>query len=197
MNVVQSIQNIDLSTITWDYVYANDAAPLLEDIANSGNFTIKTQKGASTTPKTSLKSSELFKQGDDFLLELTINLTSKPQHVAIARSLIGIGYSSTQNSTSIASQINFGYDSPFSAPAINTYNNNTLIDLISTPNQIVITFIKTGNIFRTVIGNSNSLVTLSNNQGYSVFAQIVGHDLVSEEFAQVVQGQITKAFKFN
>jgi len=197
LNVVQSIQNVDLSTITWDYVYANDAAPLLEDIANSGNFTIKTQTGASTTPKTSLKSSELFKQGEDFLLELTINLTAKPQYVAIARSLIGIGYSSTQNSTSIASQISFGYDSPFSAPAINIYNNNRQIDLISTPNQIVITFVKTGNIFRTVIGNSNSLVTISNNQGYSVFAQIVGHDLVSGEFAQVVQGQITKAFKFN
>lgn len=196
LSIIQQVQNIDLSTIGWDFVYAAGVAALPNDTANSGNFTIETQNGSSVTPKTSLKSSEIFAQGDDFLIELTINLSPKPQGVAVNRSFIGIGYSSTQNSTSVASQINMGYDSSFSAPNIYIYNNNNNIGLFTTPNQFVVTFIKTGNVFRTIIGSSSNIVTLSNNQGYSVFIQIVGQNYNGYP-AQIVNGQITKAFKFN
>lgn len=193
LNIVQQVQNVDLSAITWNFIYESGVTPSASDAGNSGIFSVKAPAGASTTPKVSVKSSEIFQQGDDFLLELTVFLTQKPNGVAINRSLIGIGYSSTANNLGFSSQINFGFDSPFSAANVYYYNNNVNIGLAATPNQFVITFIKTGNVFRTIIGNSNQIITLSNNQGYSVFAQLVGQDGAP----QSAQCQITKAFKFN
>ncbi|MEG0760084.1 MAG: hypothetical protein RSA74_11070 [Chryseobacterium sp.] len=194
LTVVQQIQNVDLSTIAWDFVYAPGVTPSNNDIANSGNFSIETRYGTSVTAKVSLKSSEIFAQGDDFLLELTINLTTKPYtNAGVNRSYIGIGYSSTNNSTSFSSQINLGYDTTLFGSKMNFYNNNDHLGLYDTPIQLVVTFIKTGNVFRTIIGTSNKSITLSNNQGYSIFAQIVGADVGG----QVINAQITKAFKFN
>lgn len=198
LKIVQSVTPLDLTTISWDFKYDNGVVASANDSALAGSFTIETQPGVSAIPKTSLKSSEIFPQGENFYIEILINLANRNWTGEFNRSYIGIGYSSTPNSTAISSQVNASYatDVDFNSMAI--FNNNVIALGYTGYGSFTITIIKTGNLFRTVINGVNTSKTLSNDEGYAIFVQIVGRQLfqgVTE--GQMIQGQIIKAFKLN
>ncbi|AYO58177.1 hypothetical protein CO230_08620 [Chryseobacterium sp. 6424] len=195
IKIVQEIENINTSAITWDFVYDSAITPSPLNNAVGGNFTIVTPSGTGSVPKLSLKSSEIFAEGDDFYIELKVSFGAKHAGYGTpdsAISDIGLGYYNSANSLNRSSLAKHGYSS-LHAEALQHYNNNNVAFSSSTPTDILIVFIKTGNLFRTIVGSSSVTQTFSNNSGYAIFAQIVGRDFANH----TIQGQVTKAFKFN
>lgn len=197
LNVVNTITNIDLNTITWDIIYDPTFTPPSSDIASGSDFSVTTYgAGNTSTNMTSLKSSELFAQGDDFYIEMKLDLAfanfNYPGGRHLAKSSLGLGYSGTNNSLLNNTLVNASYNSDDYWYCTVQNNGIQVGGLTQLPTAVTVVFIKTGNLFRTVIGNVNHSITLSNNSGYSVFFQAVGR-----QAPQVVQGKIIKAFKFN
>ena len=196
IKIVPSVIPLDLTTIQWGFIYDSGTTPNPNDNATNGNFTIVTPVGNTATPKVSLKSSELFAQGDDFYIELNItigqkNWTNQSNHNE--KSYIGLGYSSTNNSLNVAAQIYMAYSSAYDNRYVDLFNNQVGTQFLFSPFTIPITIIKTGNLFRTIFNNYQDTKTLSNNEGYSIFAQILGRDTAG----QTITAQIVKAFKLN
>lgn len=199
INIVPAVANIDLSTITWDLLLANGLSQDVNDSFQGANFTINSNisSSGSTIPTKSLKSSEIFSQGDDFYLELSITLSRSSGGTGYIPSFLGIGYSNTINILSPANQTWFEFSW---ASGLNYFlgkNNggNIIYDGVGGTFNLVI--IKTGNLFRSTIkapdGSSSTVAkTLSNNSGYSIFSQFVDRPA-----ATITQVSILKAFKFN
>src|SRR5690606_35249202 len=99
IKIVQEIENIDLSSLNWHIVYDSSVTPNPSDIAFGSSFAIITPAGAGGIPKVSIKSDELFELGDDFYLEMDIDLGVKwlTSGSDLNKSKIGIGYSSSEN----------------------------------------------------------------------------------------------------
>lgn len=193
LNIVQSVQNIDLSTITWEKLYDQNTTPNPSDIAQGANLTATTagNNTGSSIPVLSFKSSEIFAQGEDFYIEVAISLPALPSSFD-NRSYLGLGYNSTANVLAPSSLVFTSWRTEY-FNHFNVINNNDLpLPSVATPYNYIVIFIKTGNLFRTIIGNSNTSKTLSNNSGYSLFFQLVAR---TQDYT--VQAQITKAFKFN
>lgn len=196
LKVVQSITNIDTSTITWDKVYAPGVTPSNSDVAlqNSATMNMPTGGGNLVDIYGSYKSSAIFNQGEDFYLELTITYSQTNGNTDDNSNplRIGIGYSNSTNSLQFLSQVYAAYaKGNFNAVTI---LNNTVTAAFNAnvPDTRTVTIIKTGNLFRTIIGSTNHSITLSNNSNYSIFVQ--------SNFrltAATINVQITKAFKIN
>ena len=107
-------------------------------------------------------------------------------------SYLGLGYSQTMNSLTPSALVYFEWSWAGSSTWYLGKNNGQLFYDGPSPVEFTVVFIKTGNLFRTIIGNSSVSKTISNNSGYSLFLQFV-----SRLSATTIQGQITKAFKFN
>ncbi|WP_312091085.1 hypothetical protein [Chryseobacterium sp.] len=188
LTVVNQVNNIDLSAITWEF---NEVNPNPNNTALGANVVLNTPvlNDGSIVPSLCVKSSEIFAQGEDFYIELNVNISEKWHFANPATSHIGLGYSNTPNILAITSLIYMKYNWT-EENRINTFNNDTIgLGSVYSPKII---FIKTGNLFRTIIGNSNVSKTISNNSGYSLFFNIVNRGA-----AQQIQSQIIKAFKFN
>lgn len=196
LGVVQSVTNIDMTSITWEKLYANGVTPSNSDVTSQGSGTMNIPLLNSSTLDVygSFKSSPIFQQGDDFYLELKINYSqqggnsnSEPNPLRV-----GIGYSNSTNSLQFLSQIYAAYYKG-NFNAVTVHNNNIgVIGNADVPYETTMVVIKTGNIFRTIIGNVNHVTSLSNNSDYSLFIQ--------SNFRIVpttVNVQITKAFKIN
>lgn len=196
IKVVQFINPMDLTTISWNFLYAADVTPNSNDSATNGNFTIVTPLGNDAIPKVSLKSSEIFAQGDDFYIEFNVNIGQKNwDNVANnnEKSYVGMGYASTANSLNVSSQIYLGYSSEYNNRYIDISSSGTGTGFLYSPFTVSVTFIKTGNLFRTITNGVQNIKTLSNNEGHSIFVQILGRTTAG----QMISGQITKAFKLN
>lgn len=198
LKTVLKVNNINLDALTYDILYAAGVTPSSGDIAVGRNVAINTPTGATmggAIPKVSVKSNEIFAQGDDFYIEFTVNLGSKSASSAdLNASYIGLGYSYTQNTLTPSSLVHFNYGYSANNDVVINNNNIRIPGTQITPVIETVIIIKTGNLFRTIVRNTNHQVTLSNNSGYSLFLNIVGR---ANGTMQSVQTQIIKAYKFN
>ena len=191
LKIVPQIENINLNAVTWDFLYGNGGTQPSTDIGSGPNVNFYTPPTGRPLAL-SIKSSQLFAQGEDFYIEMVLNFGGKGGRDE-SKSYIGLGYSSTVNSLLPLSLINLSYSFDYSERLLFT-NNNTASFSQSTPSQLSVIFIKTGNLFRTIVGGSDYSTILSNNSGYSIFFSIVTR---GSDNQQQVSSQIVKAFKFN
>lgn len=198
IKIVQNVDNINVGDITWDIQYANGVSPNPNNVCQGGSFTVTHPLGISGVPSLNVKSAEIFPQGSDFYIEMKITLLSSYGNASTGgfKSYIGLGYSNSPNSAAISSLINTSFTRLTYNDAVSNdiFNNtNYMFNIGGATSEYSVIFIKTGNLFRTIIGNSNYSATLANNSGYSLFLNIVGFSKDS----QIIQGLITKAFKFS
>lgn len=203
LTVVNNVNNVNLDDITWDIAYFEPADANVANNASGRSVNMFTPVTTAINYRVALKSSQIFAQGEDFYLEFNLKVglsgrmgSSGTPH--LAKSYVGLGYSSTPLTLATNSLINanFNYKASGSATVSTIFNNglNAIFGMSSSINsdqtQTVI-FIKTGNLFRTIIGNTNDSVVLSNNSGYSMFITLVGRvSLVDMEV------QLVKAYTF-
>lgn len=197
LTIVQQIENINTSAITWDINPVIDAGTTHRtSTANGASFSITNPTGSNSISSfLGVKSSELFAEGDDFYLEIELNI-SQIQNVggsgATNLSYLGLGYSSSLNNNIINSLINISYRSN-GVSSIFLFNNGSPTRP-ETYSGVAVTliFIKTGNLFRTIFDGVQTSKTLSNNSGYSLF-----FNFCREPNYRVIQGIVSKAFKLN
>ena len=198
LTVVQQIENIDTSAITWDINPVIDAGTTHRTTtANGASFSITNPTGSNSISSfLGVKSSELFAKGDDFYVEIELNI-SQLQNVggsggATNLNYLGLGYSSSLNNNIINSLVNISYRSN-GVNSIFLFNNGSSTRP-ETYSGVAVTliFIKTGNLFRTIFDGVQTSKTLSNNSGYSLF-----FNFCREPNYRVIQGIISKAFKLN
>lgn len=198
INIVDMVENINMNNITWDVQYASGITPNIDDVAQGGNFNLIQPAQVNQAPRLNVKSSEIFSLGENFYVEMKLTILSSLGNGSTGgfRSFFGIGYSDTPNIPAISSLINTSFSKVTGNDYLNVdiFNNeNYVIQQNSTSVIYTVVFIKTGNLFRTIVGASNTSITLSNNSGYSIFLNIAGYTNSS----QSIQGQVVKAFKFN
>jgi hypothetical protein len=191
LKIVESVENINLTEITWEKMYKNNIIPSSSDIAGFGVTSITTPSTNSSTPDISLKSSELFAQDDDFYLEIQVNFSALRGGSHLPYSYIGLGYSTTSNMLNLASLMYMGWNKYFDSSSLNI-NSAYGATLLYTPGTANVIFIKTGNLFRITIDSTSVSQIVSSNSGYSLFLQYTGRNDL-----QTIQTQIIKAFKFN
>ena len=197
LTIVQQIENINTSAITWDINPVIEAGTTHRTTtANGASFSITNPTGSNSISSfLGVKSSELFAEGDDFYVEIELNI-SQLQHVsssgATNLSYLGLGYSSSLNTNIINSLINISYRSN-GVNSIFLFNNGSPTRP-ETYSGVAVTliFIKTGNLFRTIFDGVQTSKTLSNNSGYSLF-----FNFCREPNHRVIQGVVSKAFKLN
>lgn len=193
LKIVQSIENINLNAIIWDKMYKDGITPTPSDTAIGANFTVTSSTGNDIIPTISFKSNELFAEGENFYIEMKITLGARsPGGQSYIPSYVGLGYSGTPNLLTPSSLIYFDWGWASRSNHYLISNNGQILFSQQSPVEVNVIFIKTGNLFRTVIGSSNNSRTLSNNSGYSMFLQFVPRPSTT-----LIQGQIIKAFKFN
>lgn len=193
LKVVASIEDINTNSIVWEKIVNTSASISTENNAVGSSFVLSSLAGENgTIPIVSFKSSEIFAQGEDFYIEMKITAPNSPSGAATStstRANIGIGYSSTTNAL-VNKNILFTQVSLYSVQGVSYTNNTTQVEAGFGPFSYSIIIIKTGNLFRTIVGTNTQQTTLSNNAGYSIFLEIP-----SFSRAYTIQGQIVKAFK--
>lgn len=193
IKVVQEVQNIDFNAITWDIKYNSGVIPNENDYGNSSVISVTTPIDTNNRIVNTSKSSELFAEGENFYIELKVDLDSQwieKNNTTISR--IGLCYSNSDNSFVNLLLCSLGWSKQWDI-RLNIFNNQTQIYYQRyTPLTFTVVFIKTGNLFRTIINGYSSMITLSNNSGYSLILQ----NSSSDSEIKVVS-QITKAFKLN
>lgn len=193
LTIVPTVTDINIAGITWEKLYDSGVTPPSSDFAVGGNVIATSSTPQTNLPTTSFKSSELFAQGDDFYIELKIDLLDRVNGgTGYMPSYVGLGYSNTANNLVALSQTWFEYSWASGANFYLAQNNGNGIIYDGPARSFTVVFIKTGNLFRTIIGSSNVSKTLSNNSGYSLFMQLVGRPAPTQ-----LSFQIIKAFKIN
>lgn len=188
--IVGAVTNIDLSENTFDILtsYTNTKSS-----ANDTTVIYESETTATTAiPIFSAKSDELFEQGDDWVLEVQLEVSLNGGSSEQTR--IGVGYSDTSNQL-VFSQLHYlAFYRQFVSPT--TYVRKVVMGgasmNIGTPHSTTVVFIKQGNIITAVSGTSVSTQTISNNSGYSLLVQAAGRPGTHS-----VSAQIIKAYKFN
>lgn len=164
----------DISSTTWQVITANTTiepnySP--PEVVIDG-INVKVRQNNQAKPNiagvvTSLASSKLFNQGDNFILELTVDLTVA---YSMSSNFVGIGYSSkdiTLNNNSINSISALGVYSGVPFWGANIYRHNTNLGRHADGLHIIkITFIKRGNELITFLGNGMSRNIIVDNDGY-------------------------------
>lgn len=198
LKIVNQVDDISFNNITWDSLYESSITPSGNDVLSENNvfLSLNSQGVTSTSKSVSVKSSEIFAEGDNFYLELQFNYTMTPINPTdVNRLNIGLGYSNSNNELIDNTLIRVTHHKHYNQGGFMSNNN---LQEISTPSPIVATVIivKTGNIFRTILSTGNSVTTttktISNNSGYSIFINDT-----FRAYARSISLQIVKAFKFN
>lgn len=187
LSVVQEVTNIDINNISWEYIKDDAITKPSTNQANGGYVSLRSAGITSTAFNQSYKSSEIFAEGEDFFIELAITPYSSGTWIDVFYKLyFGIGYSSTPNGLQKNALVHYGrsYGNPFF--------NDSFVDLGNVGISRSVFLKKVGNLF-TISSSSNIInLTLSNNSGYSFFAQAQGISSYVE-----IQVQILRAFKLN
>jgi len=205
LNLVSEVNNVDLNSITWDIKYKEGFVASSDDVYQGATTSLLTPlisaSQISSSPIYVAKSNEIFSQGEDFYIEMNIDLSTKSfsNTNSNQKSFIGLGYSSSVNDfinqTLLGLNYLFGDNSTYVV-----YNtDNTLVSSTTNNTSLTIKIIKTGNLFRCIIGSINKSITLTNNSGYSIFHSILGRGANGnlQGNRQSIQTKIVRAFKFN
>lgn len=183
--VVNNVEYIETSTITWERLFATDYVERSKTVAVGATVTHENELKtiASSSVKCALKSSQLFAQGEDFLIELDFNVS---QFTGIAydnlATMLQLCYSSTQNSLA-----NYGVAKLFWG-TFNSYSNFQTLPIavflnnVSVSNNVdrdkvppysnIITIVKQGNEITLSCGSKSYYTTIQNNSGYALSVQI-------------------------
>ena len=187
LSIVQEVANIDINNITWDYVKSDDITKPAINQAQGGHLSLLSAGVLSTAFNQSYKSSEIFAEGEDFFIELSITpYSGGVWRDTFHKIYFGIGYSSTPNTLQKNVMVHYGrsFDSHF----LNDVSSE--LGPVGVSQSVYIK--KVGNLFTISSGHFIRTVILSNNSGYSFFAQTQGIDSYIE-----MQVQILRAFKLN
>lgn len=195
LRVVQEVENINLNGITWETNVKEGVTPNPSNILNGPTFSITSPKGATNYIIESYKTSELFKEGEDFYIEAEIDWLSRqtagqPEY---DQSNIGIGYSNIPNDilNNMLIGCKWSITTSSSFYIVKVPNGTIVVSNVATTTQNMV-IIKTGNLLRVIIGRFTYSTIISNNSGYSFLLQNVGRPVDCK-----IQGSIIKAFKFN
>ena len=194
LKIVQSVTDVDFNNLTWDIKTKDGYSQNSATSATGSSLLAVASSGSETTfPVLSLKSSELFAQGEDFYLELQCNITLGAGFYGVQKSVFGIGYSSGQNEAIYLMNVGLNYSHYSGNINVGTnYTSNNVSYIAQTPYSSTITIIKTGNLFRVISRGAQETMTLSNNSGYSIFAQLPASPVLNSLSVRIV-----KAFKIN
>ena len=187
LSVVQEVTNIDINNISWEYIKDDAITKPSTNQANGGYVSLRSAGITSTAFNQSYKSSEIFAEGEDFFIELAITPYSSGTWIDVFYKLyFGIGYSSTPNGLQKNALVHYGRSYG------NHFLNDSSVDLGNVGISRSVFLKKVGNLF--TISSSYNIInlTLSNNSGYSFFAQAQGISSYVE-----IQVQILRAFKLN
>ena len=195
LKVVESIENIDLAEITWDMIYDDSVTDYSSDFAQGATVSVKTPFGASATPKIGIKSSEIFEEGSNFFVEMTVSFSRMTNNTEDKNiSTVGIGYSNSLNGLVNRALVYTSFRDAFTGGVGVSNNEKESETGMPTPFTLKITITKTGNIFKLIHGSTLVTTTLTNNSGYSFFMSILGRD---NSVLPTITIQIIRAFKFN
>ena len=190
LTIIDYISNIDLNSITWEYVKSDDIEMPVGNLAVGNNITLISTGQLSININQSYKSNEIFAQGENFYVEFEINTFGEysPYVEAFYRNSFGVGYSDTPNLLFTNSVVYVSRSKPL------LFNNDrSVMSGDDADNRIIVCSIKkVGNILTTVVGNVVVNTVVSKDSGYSLFAQSMGNINHIR-----VQTRITKAFKLN
>lgn len=202
ISVVQNVTDANVDLLTWEAIYATPENNLGSNILSGRNVSITTLANGGVQNANNfsigLKSSEIFPQGDNFYLEMSVDISlNRPGYDNYGlKSRIGLGYSSTGNAVANNSLVSLGFNysgNPFNYGYF--YNNNINNFIKASADGVLsinVVFIKTGNLFRTIVNGSNDSTIIANNSGYSIFMAFVNRRVI-----QSCQVQIIKAYTFN
>jgi len=205
-SIVQKVESILPSEITWEALY--DTSIYTDGNTSGGNgYSANTTSMGKTAlaslPTVSVKSNQLFSQGEDFMIEF--NLTTGNAQTTSNRGYffrIGICYSSSENTLKGFLPIHYieynrfhtsGGNRRLSCRIFNSTERVVLNSINEFQVTIPVAIIKQGNTVTINDGVNTSIITISNNSGYSLVLQQVNTDQPLENPSI----QITKIFKFN
>ena len=193
--VVSNVNLISTNTITWEIQNSVTVPAQMIVSQGGGNLYLDGSPTTTNSPVIAFKSSEIFAQGKDFYLEINVTAGSNPASSGVSdasiRNNIGLGYSSTVNTLLDNTLIKTAMGH-YEGIGIDVYNNAQSVYHNLGPYSYTVIFIKTGNLFRTIIGSTNQSVILSNNSGYSIFLNLCR---LKSNFNS--QFSIIKAYTFN
>ena len=200
--IVSSIQNINISAITWNKLINPAIITTDASVGSGGNITAVDNQNTQSTaiPAISFLSSELFAQGDDWYVELQVAIGTKKPNYHIPMSRIGICYSNTVNELAFIPIHFFQYGK---------YGNvlvtqvNTTPSFLEFPNEgssgvtRVLSITKIGNNLTITDGKQVGVMTISNNSGYSIAAQLtaITTSTPQDGITEGLSVTILKAFK--
>lgn len=195
LSVMSNLINKDLSSLTWEKLYEDENEIPTLDNAQGNLVSLQTRTDVNTANiLTSFKSSEIFAEGEDFIIEINCNINaisggSAGNSRAI---LVGLGYSNTPNVLSPATFVNFSLSSVQSHTARFYLNNNLVTGNLSVPRFVIVKIKKQGNLFTISLDNQVRTVVFTNNSGYSLLFQGSG---LPKGFN--IESIITRATKIN
>jgi len=177
LQVKRNLINKDLSSLGWDLLYSDTSKIPSFDNAQGAVVAIQSRTDVNTENiLSSFKSSEIFEEGDDFIIEMSLNISSiNPGGSGTGLAVrIGLGYSSTNNVLSPSTMLNFSFRSQ-SQGKIDIFLNSVLKGNISYPTIMNLKIKKQGNLFTISVDNYIFTSTFTNNSGYSLFFQAGGN----------------------
>lgn len=194
LKIVQSVTDVDFNNLTWDIKTKDGYTQNTSTSASGGSLLAVASTGSETTfPVLSLKSSELFVQGEDFYIELQCNITVAGGFYGLQKHVFGIGYADGANENLYLMNVGLNYTNYSGNINVGTnYTSNNVSYIAGTPYANTVIIIKTGNLFRVISRGSQESITLSNNSGYSIFAQMPASPVNNSLSVRIV-----KAFKLN
>ena len=183
--IVSDVEYIDTSTITWEKLFANDYTASSKTVAVGATVTHENELKtiASASVKCALKSSQIFAQGEDFLIEIDFNISKFTGNAYDNLStMVQLCYSSTQNVLANygVSKILWGTISGYAnhvlAPLAlflgNIFAENSIDRNKNAPYSNILTIVKQGNEITFSCGSKSYYTTIQNNSGYSLSIQI-------------------------
>lgn len=191
--VVAEVTQIDLSTNSFDIItsyentlsFATNNAVLFENEIEGTN---------TSTPIFSAKSDEFAQQGDNWYLEVSLNL-SGDLRVTSQMTTVSVGYSNQSNSLLYTGLNSFGAfgrqlgTNIFKAVRVGNVSSNQVLAGLTLLGSII--FIKQGNLLTTIFNDLVYSETISNNSGYSLFFQVP-----NRQYKETTSIQIIKAYKY-
>jgi len=209
--IVSSVENIDISSITWNKLV--DSTYITNDMSTGAGAQVNMIENkvnqVTATPVISFLSSKMFDQGDDWYVELQVTTGAIPidssigVYTAVEILRIGVCYSNVQNSLSFIPIHFWRYLKTWAGGTLSTNINpntgNTDYSGQSTISKtIVLSITKLGNLLTITDGSQVGFITISNNSGYALSAQLKGigsNNTESPNQAEAPTLIITKAFK--
>lgn len=208
--IVSQIESINIAAITWNKLV--DSTYITNDISTGSGSQVNLAENKLTqitaNPVISFLSSEIFNQGDDWYIEMQVTCgniqigVSAGGYTASEVMRIGICYSNIQNSLSFIPIHFWRYFKTWNGGSLSSNinpNTNSINYTGQSTNSktFVLSITKISNLLTITDGSQVGFVTISNNSGYSLSAQLKGIESHNYQTGQIESPSIiiTKAFK--